>query len=113
MSLKLEDVKQKRRVTENVVEEAQQRIEDVKEQLKSNENYRQISHLEEKLTDFMEENKTLQETFDQLRKVLIFACYILVCIYVYKFNVKNTFSLLLTLFRNSTLWVLEAMPKKN
>lgn len=69
MSLKLEDLKQKRRITENVVEEAQQRIEDVKEQLKSNENYRQISHLEEKLTDFMEENKTLQETFDQLRKV--------------------------------------------
>lgn len=82
ISVKLVDVKYKKRVTENVVEEAQQRNEDVKEQLKSNDNYRQISHLEEKLNDFMEENKSLQETFDQLRKV----CYL-----------DNIFSIFLTI----------------
>lgn len=69
ISIKLEDAKHKHRVTQDVVEQANRRNEDIKEQLKSNDNYRQISHLEEKLNDFVMENKTQQETFDQLRKV--------------------------------------------
>lgn len=65
----LSDAKHKKRVTENVVEESQHRNEELKNQLKSNDNYRQISHLEEKLNDLMEDNKEMQETFDQMRKV--------------------------------------------
>lgn len=65
----MDDAKHKKRVTENVVEESLRRNEELRNQLKSNETYRQISHLEEKLNDIVEENKTLQETFDQLRKV--------------------------------------------
>lgn len=65
----MEDAKHKKRVTENVVEEAQQRNEEIKDQLKSNENYRQISHLEEKLSDLIEETKEATSTLDELQKV--------------------------------------------
>lgn len=41
----------------------------LQERLRSNENYRQISHLEEKLTDLIKENKILQESLFQLKKV--------------------------------------------
>lgn len=41
----------------------------LQEILRSNENYRQISHLEEKLTDLIKENKILQESLAQLKKV--------------------------------------------
>lgn len=68
-SSKLEDLKHKKRVTENVVDEAQERNEEIKEQLKSNENYRQISHLEEKLTDIIEDTKSSTTILDQLQKV--------------------------------------------
>lgn len=56
-------------MTENVVDESQKRNEEIKEQLKSNENYRQISHLEEKLSDIIEETKAATTTLDQLQKV--------------------------------------------
>lgn len=69
ISIKLEEAKHKQRVTDDVVDQATQRSEDIKEQLKSNDNYRQISHLEEKLNDLVLENKTLQDSFDQLKKV--------------------------------------------
>lgn len=65
----LEDLKHKKHVTENVVDESQQRNEEIKEQLKSNENYRQISHLEERLTDIIEETKTSTTILDELQKV--------------------------------------------
>lgn len=71
ISSKLEEIKHKKRVTTDVVDEAERRNDEIKELLRSNENYRQISHLEDKLMDFMEENETLQETFDQLRKVCL------------------------------------------
>lgn len=65
----MEDLKHKKRVTEDVVEEAQRRNDEIKEQLRSNENYRQISHFEEKLSDLIDETKTATTTWDQLRKV--------------------------------------------
>ncbi|XP_031631597.1 putative leucine-rich repeat-containing protein DDB_G0290503 isoform X2 [Contarinia nasturtii] len=67
-SSRLEDLKHKQRVTENVVEEAQQRNEEIKEQLKSNDNYRQISHLEERLSDLIDETKEATTTFDEMQK---------------------------------------------
>lgn len=62
-------MKHKKEVTEKVVEEAQQRNDEIKEQLKSNENYRQISHLEERLSDIIDETKSATTTLDQLQKV--------------------------------------------
>lgn len=62
-------MKHKKRVTEKVVEEAQQRNEEIKDQLKSNENYRQISHLEEKLSDIIDDTKASTTIMDQLQKV--------------------------------------------
>lgn len=70
---KLEDLKHKKGVTEKVVEETQQRNEEIKDQLKSNENYRQISHLEERLSDIIEETKAATTTLDQLQKVKSFS----------------------------------------
>ncbi|XP_058461923.1 intraflagellar transport protein 74 homolog [Malaya genurostris] len=64
----LQELEDKRRVTENVVEEARKRNQEIKINLKSNDTYRQISHLEDKLLDLMKENKTLQEVVDQLQK---------------------------------------------
>lgn len=73
LQAKLDDIKHKKRVTKNVIEEAQLRNDDLKNQLKNNDTYRHISHLEERLTDFMEENRTLQEALDQMRKVSVWA----------------------------------------
>lgn len=69
ISTQLDELKHKKRVTEDVVEEAERRNNEIKDQLKSNESFRQISHLEEKLADLTEEAKTMQETLDQLKKV--------------------------------------------
>lgn len=69
-SSKLEDLKHKKAVTENVVEEAKLRNEEIKDKLKSNENYRQISHLEERLSDIIEDTKIATATLDQLQKVI-------------------------------------------
>lgn len=69
MSSKLEDLQHKKRVTSDVAEEAKRRNEEIKEQLKLNENYRQISHLEEKLSDLIEETKDSTAALDQLHKV--------------------------------------------
>lgn len=41
----------------------------LQDRLRSNENYRQISHLEEKLTDLITENKVLEESLSQMKKV--------------------------------------------
>lgn len=76
-SSRLEDLKHKQRVTENVVEEAQQRNEEIKEQLKSNDNYRQISHLEERLSDLIEETKEATTTLDEMQKVVFIFFFIL------------------------------------
>lgn len=69
LSSRLEELKHKKRVTEDVVDEAERRNEEIKEQLKSNDNYRQISHLEERLADLMEEGESVQRTWEQLKKV--------------------------------------------
>lgn len=69
LSSRLEELKHKKRVTEDVVEGAVKRNDEIKHQLQSNENYRQISHLEERLADLISEGKTLQTTHDQLKKV--------------------------------------------
>lgn len=63
------ELKHKKEVTEKVVEEAQQRNDEIKDQLKSNENYRQISHLEERLSDIIDETKSATTILDQLQKV--------------------------------------------
>lgn len=68
-SSQLADLKHKKEVTQKVVDEAQQRNDEIKDQLKSNENYRQISHLEERLSDIIEETKSATTTLDQLQKV--------------------------------------------
>ncbi|XP_053685991.1 intraflagellar transport protein 74 homolog [Sabethes cyaneus] len=64
----LQELEDKKRVTENVVDEANKRNQEIKIELKSNETYRQISHLEDKLVDLMKENKGLQEIVEQLRQ---------------------------------------------
>lgn len=69
-SSQLEDLKHKKSVTENVVDEAKSRNEEIKDQLRSNENYRQISHLEERLSDIIEDTKISTATLDQLQKVI-------------------------------------------
>lgn len=69
VSSQLEELRHKKRVTEDVVDEAVRRNDEVKEQLRSDENFRQISHLEEKLADLTDEAKSMQETWDQLQKV--------------------------------------------
>lgn len=70
VSTQLDDLKHKKYVTEKVVQEAKQRNEDIKEQLKSNENYRQISHLEKKLSDIIDDTKISTAVLDQLQKVI-------------------------------------------
>ncbi|KFB43454.1 hypothetical protein ZHAS_00011292 [Anopheles sinensis] len=69
LSSALQELDDKKRVTDNVVEEARSRHQELKVKLKSNETYRQLSHLEEKLIDILKENKSLQCTFDQLQQV--------------------------------------------
>ncbi|XP_055536031.1 intraflagellar transport protein 74 homolog isoform X1 [Wyeomyia smithii] len=64
----LQELEDKKRVTENVVDEARKRNQEIKIELKSNETYRQISHLEDKLIDLIKENKGLQEIVDQLHQ---------------------------------------------
>lgn len=68
LTTELEELKKKQRSTDNVVEEARKRNADVKEQLRSNDTYRQISHLEERLTDLIKENQVLQNSLDQIRR---------------------------------------------
>ena len=65
----LENLKDKQRVTEQVVESTKQRCQDIKEHLKTNETYRHISHLEEKLNDLINEKNVLQNSVEQSRKV--------------------------------------------
>lgn len=65
----LQELEDKKRVTENVVDEARKRNQEIKINLKSNETYRQISHLEDKLVDLIKENKSLQDFVEQLQKV--------------------------------------------
>lgn len=40
--------------------------------LRNNETYRQISHLEDKLSDLLKENKVLQEAVDQLKREYVY-----------------------------------------
>ncbi|CAO1344916.1 unnamed protein product [Diamesa hyperborea] len=68
LSTNLQELKDKKRVTENVVHDAQKRNKSIKDVLKSNETYRQISHLEDKLSDLTKENKVLQEMVEELNK---------------------------------------------
>ncbi|XP_053674008.1 intraflagellar transport protein 74 homolog [Anopheles nili] len=68
LSSVLQELEDKKRVTENVVEEARNRNNEIKINLKSNETYRQISHLEDKLVDLLKENKTLQEVVNQMQQ---------------------------------------------
>lgn len=65
----LQELEDKKRVTENVVDEAKKRNQEIKINLKSNETYRQISHLEDKLVDLIKENKSMQDVVEQLQKV--------------------------------------------
>ncbi|XP_058053453.1 intraflagellar transport protein 74 homolog [Anopheles bellator] len=64
----LQELEDKKRVTDNVIDEARKRNQEIKNNLKSNETYRLISHLEDKLVDLMKDNKTLQESVDQLQE---------------------------------------------
>uniref|UniRef100_A0A182JZ19 Uncharacterized protein n=1 Tax=Anopheles christyi TaxID=43041 RepID=A0A182JZ19_9DIPT len=64
----LQEMEDKKRVTENVVEEARNRNHELKINLKSNDTYRQISHLEDKLVDLLKENKILQEAVSHMQQ---------------------------------------------
>ncbi|XP_061500651.1 intraflagellar transport protein 74 homolog [Anopheles gambiae] len=64
----LQEMEDKKRVTENVVDEARNRNHEIKINLKSNDTYRQISHLEDKLIDLMKDNKVLQETVKNIQQ---------------------------------------------
>lgn len=64
----LEELQKKKTVTANVVKESHKRTHELKEHLRSNETYRQISHLEEKLTDLIKESKVLQESVNESRQ---------------------------------------------
>jgi intraflagellar transport protein 74 len=64
----LEDLKRKEHVTRGVTHDAQKKNQEIKEQLRNNENFRQISHLEEKLSDLLKNNSILQELVEQLSK---------------------------------------------
>lgn len=64
----LDELMKKKSVTEGVVKESLKRTQDIKEHLRSNETYRQISHLEEKLTDLIKESKVLQESVNESRQ---------------------------------------------
>ncbi|GAB0090062.1 Intraflagellar transport protein 74 [Sergentomyia squamirostris] len=68
LTSRLEELRNKKRVTEGVLQEAQKRSRETKDSLRSNETYRQIAHLEEKLTDLKKENKTLREAVEENRK---------------------------------------------
>lgn len=65
----LEELKHKQKVTEDVVDEAKRRNEEIREQLSNNENFRQISHLEEKLADLTEELDRTQKLYDEIKNV--------------------------------------------
>jgi intraflagellar transport protein 74 len=39
--------------------------------LRNNETYRQISHMEDKLSDLLKDNKSLQTTINELNKVIL------------------------------------------
>uniref|UniRef100_A0A336MRL9 CSON000273 protein n=1 Tax=Culicoides sonorensis TaxID=179676 RepID=A0A336MRL9_CULSO len=68
----LQELRTKLRATEGVFAEAQRRNKEMKELLRNNETYRQISHLEEKLGDLLKENKILQEAVDQLKREYVY-----------------------------------------
>uniref|UniRef100_A0A182PNF5 Uncharacterized protein n=1 Tax=Anopheles epiroticus TaxID=199890 RepID=A0A182PNF5_9DIPT len=68
LTLILQNMEDKKRVTENVVEESRNRNHEIKVNLKSNDTYRQISHLEDKLVDLMKENKVLQEAVEHMQQ---------------------------------------------
>lgn len=105
-STQLADLKHKKEVTKNVVEEAQQRNDEIKEQLKSNENYRQISHLEERLSDIIEETKKATTTLDQLQKVHS-------SFFAPKGKLKPNKNSTFIFFRNITTMMLYLKQKKN
>ncbi|CRK99903.1 CLUMA_CG013206, isoform A [Clunio marinus] len=66
LSTNLQELKDKKRVTENVVQDSERRNQAIKESLRNNETYRQIQHMEEKLNDFIKDNKLLQRIVDEL-----------------------------------------------
>ncbi|XP_059622794.1 intraflagellar transport protein 74 homolog [Phlebotomus argentipes] len=68
LTSRLEELRNKKRVTEGVLEEAQKRSREIKDSLRSNETYRQIAHLEEKLTDLRKEGKILRTAVQENRK---------------------------------------------
>ena len=49
--------------------------------LRNNETYRQISHMEEKLSDILKDNKSLQASVDDLNKVCMHITLDLIKIY--------------------------------
>lgn len=64
----IEELNNKERITKNVVSEAKSKYEEIKELLRSNETYKQISHMEEKLSDKIKELQVLQDSVESLHK---------------------------------------------
>ncbi|KAG5675696.1 hypothetical protein PVAND_005580 [Polypedilum vanderplanki] len=69
----MQELKDKKRVTENVVRDAERQYSEIKDALRSNETYRQISHMEEKLTDLLKDNKSLQSSIEEFNKEFDFS----------------------------------------
>lgn len=73
LTSRLEELRNKKRITEGVLDQSRKRSRDTKESLRSNETYRQIAHLEEKLTDLCKESKMLRGAVEENRKEFNYA----------------------------------------
>jgi intraflagellar transport protein 74 len=64
----LDELKHKETVTRGVTQDAQKRSNELKDKLRTNENFRQISHLEEKLSDLTKNTSILQDIVEQMSR---------------------------------------------
>lgn len=55
-------------MTEDVVQEAKRKTQEIKDVLRNNESYKKIAHLEDKLDDLKKQHKTVSEQLDGIKK---------------------------------------------
>lgn len=61
-------MRHKKTVTEGVVQEAERRTKEIKDHLRTNESYRLIAHLEDKLDDMKRQFKETSEQAEAIKK---------------------------------------------
>lgn len=64
----LEELRHKKRVTDDVLQEADRKLKEMKSELRGNENFRKISHLEEKLSELKKETRTMKDAVEELKQ---------------------------------------------